>query len=224
MQFDIPDRIAKANPDAGHVAQIRRVMIDMATPVQALPSNGAMMLFVVGCFVILAALLAAPFGFYGFEKLSAGSAVTEYAVVLLLASVLAGGAVEQMIPGSRRVIQPVAGVLVAISLLSGSASLLFPDFSTHEFIRRGIPCLRLGMLCAMAAGVLVALAMRRGFVTDAVQAAITCGALSGLLGVGVLALHCPILNAAHIISWHVSVVAVTSVVGALVGGRLSRLR
>jgi hypothetical protein len=165
-----------------------------------------------------------PFGFGGFAKLSAASAAIEYSVVGLLALVLSGAAIEAMIPGSRRTLPPVVGVLAAILLLSVTASLLFPDFVLRDFVRQGIPCLRLGVLCAIPAAGLTWVMMRRGFVVDTLSAAVAGGALSGLLGVGVLALHCPILNASHIIAWHVGVIAVTSVVGALLGWVLARYR
>lgn len=224
MPFEVPERIGLAVPDAARVARIREDFTRSASPVRPLPSNGRMMALCVGVFAVLAVLLAAPFGFSGFAKLSSASAAIEYSVVGLLAMVLAGAAIEGMIPGSRRTLPPAAGVLIAILLLSFTASLLFPDFALHDFVSRGIPCLRLGVFCAIPAAGLTWAMMRRGFVVDTVSVVVAGGALSGLLGVGVLALHCPILNAAHIIAWHVGVVAVTSVAGALLGWGLARYR
>jgi hypothetical protein len=221
MQFEVPRRLSLAVPDAARVAQIRKTFAESAAPVRLLPSNLAMMLSCVGAFLILAILLTVPVGFYGFLKVTAWGAAVQYSVLLLLALVLAGSAVEQMIPGSRRIMPPTVTVVLAIVLLSVTAALLFPDFATHDFVHRGIPCLRYGVLCAIPAAGFTWLLMRRGFVIDSVRAAIAGGALSGLLGVGVLALHCPILNAAHIIAWHVGVLAVTSLFGAFLGWAIS---
>ena len=224
MPFEVPDRINSAVPDAARVARIREDFMKSATPVRPLPSNGRMMAMCVGVFAVLAILLTVPFGFSGFAKLSAANAAVEYSVVGLLALALAGAAIEGMIPGSRRTLPPAAGVLIAILLLSVTASLLFPDFALHDFVRTGIPCLRLGVLCATPAAALTWIMMRRGYAVDTVSAVVAGGALSGLLGVGVLALHCAVLNAAHIIAWHVGVVAVTSLFGALLGWVLARYR
>jgi hypothetical protein len=224
VQFDVPDRISLAVPDAARVARIREDFTKSAAPVRPLPSNGWMMALCVVVFAVLAVLLTVPFGFGGFAKLNAASAAIEYSVVGLLALVLAGAAIEGMIPGSRRTLPPSAGVLIAILLLSVTAALLFPDFALHDFVHRGIPCLRLGILCAIPASGLIWAMMRRGFVMDTVSAVVAGGALSGLLGVGVLALHCPILNAAHIIAWHIGVIAVTAVFGALLGWIVARYR
>jgi len=224
MEFKIPAGFAHAAPDPARLAKTRKVFASTVAPVRPLPSNGVLMAIGVAAFVVLAILLAAPFGFYGFAKLGVGDRVVEYSVLLLLAFVLSGIVVEQMIPGSRRIVQPEAGVLIALLLVSLTASMLFPDFSAPNFVARGVPCLRLGILCAVPAAGLVALAMRQGFLTDPMSAAIASGALAGLLGVCVLALHCPVLNAAHIIVWHVTVVAVTAVAASLLGWRLSRFR
>lgn len=223
MPFEVPGRIGGATPDPARVAQMRARLMESAAPVRPLPSNGAMMALCVGVFVLLAVVLTIPFGFQGFARLTAGAAAIEYSVVLLLALTLSGVVVGQMIPGSRRVLSPMAGVFIVVVLLSAMASLLFPDFGIRDFIHQGIPCLRLGTLCALPAAGLAGYAMKRGFVTDPFQASVAGGALAGLLGIGVLALHCPILNASHIIAWHVAVIAVTSFIGAVLGWSLSRI-
>lgn len=217
MQFEIPGRIGQANPDAARLAQIRALLGAAPPPVRPLPSNAVLMLACVAVLAALAVLLATPFGFYGLHRLTPAAAAVDYGVLVLLAFVLAGGVVAQMIPGSRLILPPAAAALLSIALLATTASLLFPDFTTREFVRRGLPCLRLGLLCALPGAALVALLLRRGFVTHARQAALAGGALSGLLGVCVLALHCPILNASHIVVWHVGVIAVTSLAGAGAG-------
>ncbi len=224
MQFDVPSRIAAATPDPGCVARIRENLTKSVAPIRPLPSNLSMTLWCVAIFCGLAVLLTIPVGFKGFAKLSLAGAIGQYSVVLLLALVMAGGVVAQMIPGSRQVLSPVAAIILAILLLSLTAALLFPDFGTDRFAARGYPCLRLGVLCAIPAAGAVWAVMRRGFVTDSVSAAMAGGGLAGLLGIGVLTLHCPIFSAAHIIGWHVAVIAVTTVTGGFMGALVSRWR
>jgi hypothetical protein len=224
MQFEVPVRISQAAPDSARVAQIRKAFAESATPVPPLPSNTVIMLACVGVFTVLAVLFTTPLGFTGFLKLSAAARVVDYTIILLLAMVLAGGVVEQMIPGSRRVMQPGVSVLVAILLLSMIAAVQFPVFAMDNFVQHGIPCLRAGLLCAIPAGVLTWALMRRGFATDATSAGIAGGAFAGLLGVAVLALHCPIFNAAHIIVWHLGTVVVASLGGGLLSRAATRYR
>jgi hypothetical protein len=224
MPIEVPARIGSAVPDSALVARIRTTLMEAAAPVRPLPSNAALMALCVAVFIALALLLTLPVGFPGFARLDTVSRLIEYPAVLLLAFMLAGSLVDQMIPGTRRVIGPAAGVLVAVLLLSVTAALLFPGPMPKNFVDEGIPCLRLGALCAIPAGGLTWTMMRRGFAADPLSAAIAAGGLSGLLGVGVLALHCPILNAAHIIAWHVGSIVVAALFGALLGWSWSRRR
>jgi hypothetical protein len=73
------------------------------------------------------------------------------------------------------------------------------------------------VLSSIPAAGLTWLLMRRGFVTDPLAGAVAGGAFAGLLGMAVLALHCPIFSATHIIVWHAGVIVVTSVAGACIG-------
>ncbi len=217
MEFEVPSRLRQANPDAARLAQVREKFAASATPVRPLPSSGNLTTAIVAVFLVLAIALAAPFGYHGFAKMSLAAVWVDYSAIALLAAVLAGIVIDAMIPGSRRVLSPLAGAAAAALLLCTATLLLFPDFDMARFVARGIPCLRLGTLCAIPGGLAAWALMRRGFVTNPPHAAMGGGALAGLLGIAVLALHCPILSAPHIIVWHVGVIAVTSVAGALAG-------
>jgi hypothetical protein len=222
MPFEVPARIGKAMPEPARVARIRERIMAGASAVRPLPSIAAMTALGLAAFIVLGIGLAWPFGYYGFDRLNGTSGMAEYAAVLLVAAALMAGALGQAIPGSRRIVGPAALVVIGIALLCLTTAGLFPDFGLDGFVTRGVPCLRLGLVCAVPAAALVTVAMQRGFVTDRVSAGLTGGALAGLAGVGVLALHCPVLNAAHIIAWHVGAVAVASLAGAVTGRAVSR--
>jgi hypothetical protein len=217
MPFEVPARISGAAPDSRRLAEVRKTFAESAAPIRPLPSNATMMALCFGVFIMLAVILAAAVGFSGFAKMNATARWMDYSVLLLLALVLAGNAVEQMIPGSRWTMRPLLGILFAIVLLSLTALLLFPDFDTTRFVPRGIGCLRYGLLCSIPAAGLTWVLMRRGFITDPLAGALAGGAFSGLLGAAVLALHCPIFSAPHIIVWHAGVIVITSVAGACIG-------
>jgi hypothetical protein len=217
MQFEVPQRISGAVPDPAWLAGVRKTFAESAAPVRPLPSNFTIMALCVGVFIALGVLLALPVGLPGFNKMSVAARWMDFSALLLLALVLAGGVVEQMIPGSRRTMRPVWSVLFAIVLVSLTALVLFPEFSTARFVPRGIGCLRYGLLSSIPAAGLTLVLMRRGFVTDPTAGAVAGGAFSGLLGVAVLALHCPIFSAPHVIVWHAGVIVITSAIGACIG-------
>ena len=97
---------------------------------------------------------------------------------------------------------------------------LFRDYSTDHFFSAGIACLLTGLLHAIPAGLLSWLMLRHGFAVNAASAGLVAGTLGGLAGVGMLELHCPNFQAAHILVWHTAVVPVSAALGALLGWEL----
>ncbi len=222
MPPELFEDLRQEEPSVGRVAVIEKTITASLPRVRPLPSNGVM---IAGCallFVLLAIVGASMVGFPGFHKLSRLQLVIEYSAVLASAVLLSSALVAQMIPGSRLRVPPVMAVLVCLAVLGMIAPLLFPDFTTSEYVRLGMPCLRLGTLCAAGSGVVAWGFLRIGFVTDPLPAALSAAGISGLLGVAVLALHCPVLNAAHILVWHLGVILVALLGGALAGFAVSR--
>jgi hypothetical protein len=122
-----------------------------------------------------------------------------------------------MIPGSKRRVPPALAILFPLLALGVATPVLFPDMGVADFVRRGYPCLRLGLICSLPSAAAASLLMRRGVTVNPLLAMATAGAFSGLVGVGALALHCSVLNTPHILIWHLSTVAICAVVGALLG-------
>ncbi len=224
MELKVPGQFSNATPDPARIARIRESLAGSAAPVRLLPSNTILTVSAVAVFVVLAILFALPTGLHGFAKMSPGDRLIEYSVVLALAFVLAATVVAQMIPGSRQRLSPTLCICLALVVLTVTAGFLFPDYGMDGFIRRGIPCLRYGFLCAIPAGAITWAITRAGFAADPVRSAIAAGGFSGLVGFGVLALHCPILNAAHIATWHGGALAMASITGGVIGWGWSRFR
>jgi hypothetical protein len=97
---------------------------------------------------------------------------------------------------------------------------LFRDYHIDHFFSAGIACLLTGLLHAIPAGLLSWLMLRRGFAVNPASAGLVAGTLGGLAGVGMLELHCPNLQAAHVLVWHTAVVPVSAAVGALLARRI----
>ena len=123
--------------------------------------------------------------------------------------------VHAMIPGSRRRIS--AGTLLGVGTLAlvGVFALSFREYQTSHFVAAGVVCLAIGLLHAIPAGLLGALLLRRGFAVNPIAAGSIAGALAGLAGLGVLELHCPNFQAAHVLVWHTAVVPLSAAAGAL---------
>jgi hypothetical protein len=175
----------------------------------------------VAALVALAA--AAHAGFYGIEKMGLGQRALIFATLGVLAWVTATKFVHEMIPGSRRWLSPGAILGISSAALLGVFALLFQDYQTHHFLSAGIVCLVVGFLFAIPAGLLGWLVLRRGFAVSPVSAGLAAGTLAGLAGVGMLELHCPNFEAAHVLVWHTAVVPLSAAAGALLA-RLASFR
>jgi hypothetical protein len=191
-------------------------------PVRPLPPAWAI---TVGLILICAAVSlagAARAGFFGIEKIDGPQPWLIFPALALLAWVMGSRFVAEMIPGSRRRVS--SGTLLALgcAALLVLFALLFRDHHLDHFFSIGIVCLITGFLHAIPAGLLCWLLLRRGFAVNFVSAGLIAGTLAGLAGVGVLELHCPNFQAAHILVWHTAVVPVSAAAGALVGWLVRR--
>lgn len=189
-------------------------------PVRPLPP---VWLLAVGLVLVCAAVSlagAARAGFIGVAKMNLLERSLVFPALGLLACLAAVSFVHQMIPASRLRVSP--GALLALSSVALLAvfARLFRDYHTDHFFSAGIACLLTGLLHAIPAGLLSWLMLRRGFAVNPGSAGLVAGTLGGLAGVGMLELHCPNFQAAHILVWHTAVVPVSAALGALLGREL----
>jgi hypothetical protein len=163
---------------------------------------------------------AARAGFFGIAKMNLLERSLVFPALGLLACLAAVAFVHQMIPASRIRVSP--GTLLGLSSLALLALFagLFRDYHTVHFFSAGIVCLVTGLLHAIPAGLLAWLILRRGFAVNPTSAGLVAGTLAGLAGVGLLELHCPNFQAAHILIWHTAVIPVSAALGALLGWKL----
>ncbi len=186
-------------------------------PVRPLPPQWMLSGEVALICALVALAGAAGMGFSGIAKMSAlerGAVFSALGILVLAAAV---ELVSAMIPGSRRRFSSGVLLMVTAFCLAMVLALCFRDYRTTHFIHAGLVCLGIGMLHAMVAGLLSWVVLRRGFAVDAVSAGLAAGTLAGLAGVGMLELHCPNFQAAHVLVWHLGVVLVSAGLGALSG-------
>ncbi|MGA3009178.1 MAG: NrsF family protein [Terracidiphilus sp.] len=185
-------------------------------PVRPLPPQWAL---TAGLLLICAAVSlagAARAGFFGFEKMDILERLLVFSALVIFAWLAGAEFTHEMIPGSRRRLSPGALLGLASAALFAVFAFLFRDYQTHHFISVGIVCLVTGFIHAVPASLLAWLLLRRGFAVNSVAAGLVAGTLGGLAGVGVLELHCPNFEAAHVLVWHTAVVPLSAGAGALV--------
>lgn len=221
----IDDVLKKAAPalpdiDASVLDRIGNAIKPSLHSVRPLPPvwMTAVALVVICAAVSLAG--AARAGFFGFAKLNLLQRSLVFPALGFLACLAAISFAHQMIPGSRLRVSPGALLALSSATLLAVFADLFRNYHTEHFFSAGIICLLTGLLHAIPAGLLSWLILRRGFAVNKVSAGLVAGMLGGLAGLGVLELHCPNFEAAHILVWHTAVVPVSAALGALLGWQL----
>lgn len=190
------------------------------SPVRPLPPTWVMASGLVLVCAAVSLAGAARAGFFGFARMNLPERLLVFPALVLLAWVTASEFVHAMIPGSVRRISPGALLGFGSAALLAVFAFLFRDYQTDHFFSIGIVCLLTGFLHAIPAALLGWLLIRRGFAVNSVSAGLVAGVLGGLAGVGVLELHCPNFQAAHVLVWHTAVVPLSGAAGALVGWAL----
>ena len=206
-----------AEIDPGLVARIADSLKPQLRPVKPLPSPW---IFASGLSIICALVAiggAARLGFDGFNELGMLARGLIFSTLIVLVGMMGMAFAEEMIPGSRRFLNPAMLLMVAIAALLFAFALLFHDYHTSHFVSAGIVCLVRGFLHAIPAGLLGWLLLRRGFALNPVVAGMVGGTLAGLARVAMLELYCNNFQALHILVWHTAVVPAAAGAGTAVG-------
>jgi hypothetical protein len=186
-------------------------------PVRPLPARFVIVGAALLCFGGFALLVALLLGYGGYHHLSTLQRTADYTLIGLVAASLAIALDQEIVPGSKRVLPTVFVILSSFALLSLVTMILFPRVGMNDFVAHGIPCLRLGLICATLSGIALSYFVSNGYATSRVRTGAVVGAFAGLTGVAALALHCPILNGLHILVWHIGAYVVAGTIGAAIG-------
>jgi hypothetical protein len=121
-------------------------------------------------------------------------------------------------PGSTVVI-PAIGAILLVDLMS-----LFPYKPDPLFLSHGLKCWELALLTSLCAGALFAVILRRGAWLSPVAQGTATGFLSGLVGLTVIEIYCPLLDRAHRSVWHFGATLTAALLGAASGAAANGLR
>ncbi len=138
------------------------------------------------------------------------------------AVLLAISLARQLAPGSRHVVRPSLVPVIVLAVLVMLVLVLFRVRAERHYLANGLWCLKAGSLAAFFPAVLFGLVLRRGALLEPVVVGAAAGALAGLAGTTVLALHCPNMNMLHVLVWHLGPALLGTAAGAVFGalGRL----
>jgi hypothetical protein len=207
---------AMAHPDPAVIEVAKSAIPETVSPARALPAPWLFVLALLGVFAVVSVFGASALGVRGLPVLNAARRAVIFPVLLAAAAMAAIATVHEMRPAGGRRLGPITLAASVTSLLA-TFGLLFHNYDAGNFVVEGLRCLAAGLACAAPAGFAISLFLRRGFVLDWRAAGIAAGTLAGLAGICMLEIHCPILNAPHIMCWHVAVAPASTVSGLFIG-------
>lgn len=214
---DIKQLFPEGEPLAA--AQIERLAAQFsasAATVKPLPSNTVLWSFALAIFAVISLVIAGIVKLFAIQVLGGWQMILYYGLVFLLAALFARAIVEQMIPGSVRLIRSSWLAALGMAALVLLIIVIFKNLGTVHFVTQGIPCLRLGVISAVVSGFIGWKLFQRGYLVSPLETNTLYGLFAGLVGIAVLALHCPILNSLHILVWHLGAMLIAGLMGFII--------
>ena len=206
--------------DAPSPATLRQVAEGMATNLRPVhPVAPAPYFFgaFVGTFVAIVAFSVYRMGAFAIAVMTPLQTAAILSLLAISTGLLAYSLVLQMVPGSRHRIPPrLLPVAITISLTIATA-VLFQFQIERGFWGNAWACIRAGTPIGVLAALPFWLVLRRGAILSPGMTGAATGLLAGLAGTCVLEIHCPNLDAWHILASHLGVAMLCSLAGLAIG-------
>jgi hypothetical protein len=199
---------------------LRQIAEGIATnlrPVRPVASARYLFGIFIVIFVSLVVLGVYLIGAFALAVMTPLQAAAILSALAISTGLLAYSLVNQMVPGTRHRISPrVLPFVITISLMIAIA-VLFRFSHERNFWLNSWACVRAGIPIGVLAAVPFWLVLRRGAVLSPRITGAAAGLLAGLAGTTALEIHCPNLDAWHILLSHLGVAILCALAGLVVG-------
>jgi hypothetical protein len=201
-------------------ATLRQIADGMATglrPVRPVAPKRYFLGAFAGISVSIVALGVYRMGAYAIAVMTPLQTAAILSALAISTGLLTYSLVHQMVPGSRHRIPPrLLPVAITISLTIAIA-VLFQFQHERSFWENAWGCVRAGTPIGVLAAVPFWLVLRRGAILFPSMTGAATGLLAGLVGTSALEIHCPNLNAWHILVSHLGVAMLCALAGLVIG-------
>jgi hypothetical protein len=171
----------------------------------------------VGIFFSVAALGGYRMGAFGIAVMTPLQTAAILSALAVSAGLLAYSLVHQMVPGGRPRSSPrllPVGITVSLTI---AIAVLFQFHHERNFWGNAWACVRAGTPIGVLAAVPISLMLRRGAILSPGMSVAATGLFAGLVGTSVLEIHCPNLDAWHILVSHLGVAFLCGLAGLVIG-------
>jgi hypothetical protein len=206
--------------DSPSPATLRRMAEGMATnlrPVRPVAPAPYFFGAFVGIFVSIVALGVYRLGAFAIAVMTPLQSAAILSALAISTATLAYSLVHQMVPGTRHRIPPRLLTLAVTISLTIAIAALFQFQHERNFWGNAWACIRAGTPIGVLASVPFWLMLRRGAILSPSMTGAATGLLAGLVGTSVLEIHCPNLDAWHILASHLGVAILCSLAGLVIG-------
>jgi hypothetical protein len=204
-------------PSPTTLRQIEQAMLAELHAVRPLTPKRYVFVAFAAIFVSIVAVGVYRLGAFAIAVMSPLQAGAILSALAIGGALLAYSLVLQMVPGSRHRIPPKLLPFGVIISLTVAMAVLFQFQHERNFWADGWACLRAGIPIGILAAVPFWLLLRRGAVLSPGVTGAATGLLAGLVGTTVLEIHCPNLDAWHILVSHLGVSVLLAVAGLVAG-------
>jgi hypothetical protein len=206
--------------DTPSAATLRSIADGIGThlsPVRLIAPARYLFIAFIGIFVFIVALGVYYMGAFAIAAMTPLQTAAILGALAVSTGLLAYSLVRQMVPGSLHRIPPRM-LPVSITILLGIAiAILFQFQHELDFWANGWACIRAGTPFGVLAAVPIWLLLRRGMLLAPSVTGAATGLFAGLVGASVLEIHCPNLNAWHILVAHLGVAILCTLAGLMSG-------
>jgi len=213
-------------PSPATLRQIAEEMANGMGPVRPMPPARYFFTAFVGIFVSIVALGVYRLGAFAIAVMTPLQTAAILSALALGTGLLAYSLVHHMVPGSRHSIPPILLPVAITIILTIAMAVLFRFQQEENFWANARACIRLGTGIGALAALPFWLVLRRGAILSPRMTGSATGLLAGLVGTTVLEIHCPNLDASHILVSHLGAAILCALAGLVIGwaAEVKRLR
>jgi hypothetical protein len=171
----------------------------------------------VGIFVFIVALSVYRSGAFAIAVMTPLQTTAILSTLAIGSGLLVYSLVNQMVPGSRHRISPALLAVGITILVAMVMAVLFQVQQEENFWGNAWVCIRAGTLVGAITAAPFWLVLRRGAILSPRMTGAAAGLLAGLAGTSMLEMHCPILDAWHILLSHLGVAILCALAGLAMG-------
>jgi hypothetical protein len=197
--------------------KIAESLADNLRPVRPLAPARYFVGAFVGIFVFIVALSVYRLGAFAIAVMTPLQTTAILSTLAICTGLLVYSLVNQMVPGSRHRISPALLAVGITILVAMVMAVLFQVQQEENFWGNAWACIRAGTLVGALAAVPFWLVLRRGAILSPRMTGAAAGLLAGLAGTSMLEIHCPILDAWHILLSHLGVAILCALAGLAMG-------